>query len=155
MLLSDYLSPDRVFCKLDCKDKPDLINKLVERLQKSCPSIKKEEAVSNLLEKEGVFSTGVGGGVAIPHAVVSGLEKTVMAVASLENGIDYKSVDNEPVKLVFLLLSPQGRTREHIKLLARIVRLCFERDFVEEMEAASDPRALYDMVTAKDASNPD
>lgn len=133
--------------------KADLIGKLVDMVMESVPSLDKEAAVANLLEKEGVFSTGVGGGIAIPHAVVPTIDRTYLVVAQLKYGLDYKSVDNAPVHIVFMLLSPEGKTHEHIKLLARIARLCFHREFVDQMKAAGCGRELYKMIVGEDGKH--
>ena len=155
MYLKDYMSESRVFCAVKCTDKTTLINQLVDMVKESLPDLDKETAICNLLEKEGVFSTGVGGGIAIPHAVVPGIDKTYLAIAQIKEGIDYKSVDNAPVYIVFMLLSPEGRTHEHIKLLARISRLCFHHEFVEQMKAAVCDDGLYDMIINEDARHPE
>lgn len=155
MYLKEYLSEDRVFCEVECTNKPDLIGKMVDLVVKSVPDLDKEMAIHNLLEKEGVFSTGVGGGIAIPHAVVPTVDKTYLAVSQLKCGIDYKSVDNQPVFLVFMLLSPEGKTHEHIKLLARISRLCFHHGFVENMKGAVTSADLYEMIIEEDSKHTD
>lgn len=155
MYLRDYVSEDRVFCAVECMTKPDLISKMVDMVKKSVPKLDKELAVKNLLEKEGVFSTGVGGGIAIPHAVVPTIDKTYLAIAQLKCGIDYNSVDNEPVYIVFMLISPEGKTHEHIKLLARISRLCFRHEFVIQMEDAPNSDSLYKMIVDEDAKHTD
>jgi len=153
MILEEYLSEDRVFCAVGCKGKPELIDKMVDMIKASVPKLDKEMAVSNLLEKEGVFSTGVGGGIAIPHAVVPTIDRTFLSIAQLKEGIDYKSVDNQPVCLVFMLLSPEGKTHEHIKLLARIARLCFRHEFVDQMKGAGSAKELYKIIVDEDMAH--
>ena len=153
MYLKDYLSEDRVFCEIKCMTKAELINKMVDKIRETVPDLDKALAVHNLLEKEGVFSTGVGGGIAIPHAVVPTIDKTYLAVAQLGCRLDYKSVDNQPVQVIFMLLSPEGKTHEHIKLLARIARLCFYHEFVNQMIAAGSERELFKMIIDEDAKH--
>lgn len=155
MYLRDYFSEDRVFSEVKCVTKPELINSMVDMIKKSVPKLDKELAIKNLLEKEGVFSTGVGGGIAIPHAVVPTVDRTYLSIAQLRCGIDYKSVDNKQVFIVFMLISPEGKTHEHIKLLARISRLCFKHEFVGQMKDAPDSKRLYDMIVTEDAKHPD
>lgn len=155
MRLKDYISEDRIFCSVECISKPDLIGRMVDMIKESVPALDKNLAATNLLEKEGVFSTGVGGGIAIPHAVIPNIDKTYLAIAQLKCGIDYKSVDSEPVRLVFMLLSPEGKTHEHIKLLARIARLCFDHTFVAQMKAAASRRELYKMIISEDLKHPE
>ena len=151
MYLRDYLSEDRVFSEVECMTKADLINSMIDMIKESVPELDKEMAVKNLLEKEGVFSTGVGGGIAIPHAVVPTVDRTYLSVAQLKFGMDYKSVDKAPVFIVFMLISPEGSTREHIKLLARISRLCFRPEFVGQMKDVPNSSILYDMIVREDA----
>lgn len=155
MFLKDYLSEDRVFCEVECVSKSELINEMVDMIKEKMPALDKGPAVNNLLEKEGVFSTGVGGGIAIPHAVVPGIDKTYLSIAQLKCGLDYKSVDSQPVFIVFMLLSPEGKTHEHIKLLARIARLCFRHEFVDQMKSAAESKQLYDMIIEEDSKHPE
>lgn len=150
MYLNEYIAEDRVYCLNECISKKDLITQMVDKVKETISDLDKEQAIHNLLEKEGVFSTGIGNGIAIPHAVVQGIEKTYLAIAQLKCTIDYKSVDSKPVSLVFMLLSPEGRTHEHIKLLARISRLCFNHEFIDQMNAAGDSHELYEMIIKED-----
>ena len=155
MYLKDFIAEERVFCIKECTTKSGLIDKMVDMMKGTLPSLNKEDAVHNLLEKEGVFSTGVGGGIAIPHAVVPSVDKTYLSIAQLKCGLDYSSVDNAPVFLVFMLLSPEGRTHEHIKLLARIARLCFKHEFVALMKAATNKDELFKMIIDEDSRHPE
>ena len=153
MYLKEYIAESRVFCAVKTTDKAELINKMVDMMKESLPKLDKDIAIHNLLEKEGVFSTGVGNGIAIPHAVVPGIDKTHLSVAQLQTSIDYNSVDNVPVQLIFMLLSPEGRTHEHIKLLARIARLCFHHEFVDQMQKAKTNAELYGMIVEEDSKH--
>ena len=96
-----------------------------------------------LLQREKLGSTGVGNGVAIPHGKLPKLEKLVGLFARLERGIDFESLDGQPVDLVFLLLAPEGAGADHLKALARVARLLREAEVVTRLRETRDADALY------------
>ena len=99
-----------------------------------------------LLERERTHSTVMGSGLAIPHATVPGLSEPVIGVALAEEAIPFGPAGTDPVRLFFVLLSPPGREREHVKLLARICRLARHDDFVDQLEAADDDAELIRII---------
>ena len=106
--------------------------------------------VERLLERERLGSTGFGGGVAIPHGKMDGLEKVVGLVARLANPIDFQAIDGMPVDLVFVLLSPPDAGVEHLKALARVSRKLRDRAFVAKLRGANSPDALYALFAQSD-----
>ncbi len=99
--------------------------------------------VERLAERERLSSTGFGGGVAIPHGKIDGLDHVVGVFARLANPIDFNSIDDMPVDLVFLLLSPPDAGVEHLKALARVSRRLRDRGFVAKLRGAGSDDALY------------
>ena len=104
-----------------------------------------------LSEREKLGSTGLGGGVAIPHGRLAGLTRIYAMVARLPEPINYKAIDGAPVDLVFLLLSPPEAGAEHLKALARVARRFRDRRFVEKLRGAGSPDAIYALMTADEA----
>ena len=100
-----------------------------------------------LLERERLGSTGVGHGIAIPHGKLAQLTRLHGLFARLDTAVDFESVDDQPVDLVFLLLAPEGAGADHLKALARISRLLRNQAVVDKLRASDDPDALFAILT--------
>jgi PTS system nitrogen regulatory IIA component len=101
-----------------------------------------DEVAAKLMEREKILSTGIGGGVAVPHAQLPGLGRLVMAASSHPDGLDYPALDDQPVRLVFCLLGDANTTADHLAGLARLARLARRRAALEPLVAAADGRAF-------------
>ncbi len=104
--------------------------------------------VDLLATREKLGSTGFGGGVAIPHAKLPGLEQVTAVFARLAHPIDFQAVDDLPVDLVFMLLSPVDAGATHLKALARVSRRLRDKPFLAKLRGAGSPDALYALFTA-------
>ena len=99
-----------------------------------------------LLERERLGSTGIGGGIAIPHGRLASLAQPRGLFARLANPIDFDAIDERPVDIVFLLLSPEGAGADHLKALARVSRLLRDRTLVDKLRATEKADALYALL---------
>ncbi len=134
MNLFSLLTHTTVLPNFEIGSKKDLINALVDTLEDQLESKEQVEEVRNaVLERESIMSTGVGKGLAIPHAKTKAVEENLAAFALLKEPLDFNSIDNEPVRLVFLLVGPESNNSQHIKLLSRISRLMNSGSFREEI----------------------
>ena len=111
------------------------------------------DIVSAVLERERLGSTGVGYGVAIPHASIEGLEQVRAVFARLENPLDYESIDERPVDLVVLLLAPAGASSDHLKALAHISRFMRKDELRERLRKAPDSQSLYMLLSDTHTAN--
>lgn len=152
MTLDDLLSPDAVFARLRAAGKKQLLQDLAGRMERAA-RLPERVIFEALLERERLGTTGVGQGVAIPHAKLPGLARIVGLFARLEEPIDFEAIDDQPVDLVFLLLAPEGAGADHLKALARVSRLLRHKDTVEKLRATSDPAALYALLSEPTASS--
>ncbi|MBI4665656.1 MAG: PTS sugar transporter subunit IIA [Nitrospinae bacterium] len=109
-----------------------------------------EEALAAVLAREKLGSTGIGDEVAIPHAKTAGVKELTGAFGVSKEGVEYFSVDDKPVKLVFLLLAPENSTGAHLKALARVSRLLKSERFRSRMEEAQDPSLIYPILAEED-----
>jgi fructose-specific phosphotransferase system IIA component len=123
MRISDYLSSANVFPRLQVSDKEEAIRSLSASIAKNTPGTTVDVLFQAVMERERIMSTGVGKGLAIPHGKVNGLESSEMAFAHLVQPIEYGSIDQAPVSLVFLVVGPESQSSNHIRLLSRISRL--------------------------------
>ena len=151
MHLKEFLRDDFVLLSLESRDVEGVVGEMAARATEV--GIGSEEVIgAKLLEREGVHPTVMGRGLAIPHATVPGLDRPVVGVA-LPGGdpIHFGWSDMDPVRLFFILLSPPGHEREHVKLLARICRLVRHDGFMERVEAATDPTRVTEIIRTVDA----
>ncbi|MGE4011384.1 MAG: PTS IIA-like nitrogen regulatory protein PtsN, partial [Alphaproteobacteria bacterium] len=100
-----------------------------------------------LLERERLGTTGVGHGIAIPHGKLTGLPRLIGLFARIDQPINFDAIDDQPVDLIFLLLSPEGAGADHLKALARISRLMRDRVICEKLRGSDKADALYAVLT--------
>ena len=106
-----------------------VLRRLVDRLHAVGIIGNSEDALSRLVERENVMSTGIGGGIAIPHARTPEVNRTVVVLGRSLQGVEFDAIDGEPVEVVFLILGPPESSAEHVKVLARIARLVKQPEF--------------------------
>ncbi len=136
MKISDILSEKTVAVNLDCKDKDEAINKMIDLASKSGLMIDIEKVRKCVFDREKLVSTGVGKGFAIPHGKTDEIKDIVAAFAILKEPIDFDSIDLEPVKFIFLIVGKESLLNAHIKLLSRISRLMNKDDFRDKLAEA-------------------
>ncbi len=139
---SDILSPDAVTAGLAARGKKALFQHLGTAAA-GLVGVDAKLVVDRLAERERLGSTGFGGGVAIPHGKIDGLERVVGIFVRLDQPIDFNAIDDLPVDLVFALLSPPQAGVDHLKALARVSRRLRDRPFVAKLRGAGSPDALY------------
>ncbi|MFT4074888.1 MAG: PTS IIA-like nitrogen regulatory protein PtsN [Asticcacaulis sp.] len=100
-----------------------------------------------LLDREKLGSTGVGLGVAVPHAEIRGLERMHGIFVRLDNPVDYDSIDDMPVDLIFALLAPENAGTEHLRALAKVSRVLRQKDLREQLRKTENTDALYALLT--------
>lgn len=106
-----------------------------------------------VLQRERLGSTGVGQGVAIPHARLSGMNEVVGVFARLRTPVDFESIDGRPADLIFMLLAPENAGAEHLKALARVSRLLRREDVRQRLRAAPNSDAAYAVLAGEPASD--
>ena len=121
----------------DIQGRDDLFVRLVQTFVAGDLIDNESRVVARLLEREEILSTGIGGGVAVPHAQIPGLGDLVMAASTHPQGVVYPSLDKEPVRLVFCLLGDASTAAEHLAGLARLARLARRADALDELVAAT------------------
>ncbi len=150
MRLNDYVEEDLVFVIHGPADKQSFLQQLVACVKKKKPTIDEHKLFDKLMEREEQVSTGIGHGVAVPHAVVEGLDRIVCLIALSPEGIEFQALDASPVHVTFLLLSPPGMTGSHLRLLARIARLVCRREFVSRIAKAKDASEVFALTMEED-----
>ncbi len=108
--------------------------------------VTKEDVLKGLEEREAVGTTGFGKGIAIPHCRLDAVSEFVVGVMTVPDGVDFDSLDDEPVKLFVFIVGPTSESTEHIKVLSAISRVLSNQDAVSEMVAAGSDEALYESL---------
>ena len=152
MKISDILTEDMVMTRLEGDSKDDVINALIDRVAKS-PKVKDKEKVRGaIFERESIMSTGVGNGFAIPHGKTDAVTDIVAAFAVTAHPIDYQSLDEKPVRLVFLLVGKDNLVGPHIKLLSRISRLMGKEQFRKRLLEVQTPHEVLETFRTEEAT---
>lgn len=149
MQISEVLRPEDVLSDVSARSKTKLLALLSERAAPSL-GVSKDEILGALQSRESLGSTGIGAGIAVPHAPVPGIDKPFALFVRLERPIDFEAIDDEPVDLVCLILTPPGEQAQYLKLLSSIARQLRSEEVVENIRSAVDSKQIHAMVTACD-----
>lgn len=147
---SDLLRHDTVLAGVTAANKKTLFQTLAAAA--SGPAGQDAKLLTEVLsEREKLGSTGFGGGVAIPHGKVAGLDQIVGVFARLAQPVDFQAVDDMPVDLIFAMFSPQDAGSAHLKALARVSRRLRDKGFVAKLRGAGSPDAIWALLTQDEA----
>jgi len=141
MGLSDLITTDTILPAVKASSKKQVLQVLSDKAA-AMTGREEREIFETLIQRERLGSTGIGGGIAIPHGKLAGLDRIFALFARLAKPVDFEAPDEQPVDLVFLLLAPEGAGADHLKALARIARLLREPGIVAKLRASSDRSAL-------------
>ncbi|TAL70644.1 MAG: PTS sugar transporter subunit IIA [Bacteroidetes bacterium] len=123
MKLEEIIAVDSIETNIEVQDKNELLSKMVDLAYKSGKVINKNEALKDIHEREKLMSTGIGKGIALPHAKTNSVEDTVGSFVILKKPVDFESLDGEPVSIVFLLLGRESNVGLHLRILSKISRI--------------------------------
>jgi PTS system nitrogen regulatory IIA component len=151
MEIADLLSPDAVLAHVKATTKKQVLQEMAHKAA-MLTQLPERRIFETLTEREKLGSTGMGQGIAIPHGRVAGVEKMTGLFAQLDHPVDFDSMDDQPVDLVFLLLAPEGAGADHLKALARVSRLLRNQTICEKLRAAPQAATLYALLTEPSAA---
>ena len=152
MRLIDLLDAARVRVPLGARRKDELLRELVDLVMGPEPDGRSEEVLRAVLERETVLSTGIGGGVAIPHAKTDAVSSLRIAAGRTAEGVEFDALDGEPVRLCFLLVGPESEAGAHVKALSRIARVVRRQSVREQLEQAQTPEEFLRVLDAAEAA---
>ncbi|MCX7926812.1 MAG: PTS sugar transporter subunit IIA [Candidatus Omnitrophica bacterium] len=152
MRIMDFLSKQAITADLKASRKEDAIRELVDLLINAGEIDKANRAkvIAAIMERESLGSTAIGQGIAIPHAKTDCVSKLVAALALSKKGVDFDSLDGEPVYIFFLLLAAQDSAGPHLKALARISRLFKDKFFRDNLRNATNEKQILDIIAQED-----
>jgi len=152
MEITEILKPDSVFANLKAGSKKQALQELAQYAARITGA--QERAIFDvLLERERLGTTGVGNGIAIPHGKLAQLEKLQGMFVRLEVPVDFESIDDQPVDLIFLLLAPEEAGADHLKALARVSRLLRDKSMCEKLRGTEEADALYALLSETAQTN--
>jgi mannitol/fructose-specific phosphotransferase system IIA component (Ntr-type) len=132
-----FLRKRLIFDVIEAGDKVQFLNDIIERIADRMEIFDRGALAGGILEREGITSTGIGGGVAVPHAYLPELKTMIVAIARVPAGLDFDAIDGIPVRLAILLAGPSSAENLHLRLLARIAKLMSHANFCNGVMAAS------------------
>ncbi len=153
MKLTDILCFEAVIPQLESRDRDGVIAELVGALDKAgkLGKAKAEEVTGAVIARENEASTGIGKGVAVPHVKHAAIEDVVAVIGGSSEGIDFSSLDKQPVHSVILLLSPEGNPDKHLQAMENIFRNLQKDDFRKFLRQATTVKEIKEAIEDHDA----
>jgi len=152
--IADYAAADLVATGLEAHTKDQLLEQMVGMLVRSRRVPTSDVLMQELLKREHIMSTGIGGGIALPHALSNDVRDLVMVFAHTREPIDFQALDGHPVDLVFMLVGPKSASSIYLKLLARVSRLLQNEDFKQRLRRAGTPEQVLEIFGGEDLELP-
>lgn len=152
MLLSELLTAARVKVPLGSRTKGEVLRELVELVAADNADADVEAILTSVREREEVLSTGIGGGIAIPHGKSPHVDHLTLVAGVASDGIDFDALDGKPVQLFFLLVGPESSSGAHVKTLSRLSRLLRREDLRAQLANATSADAFVRVIRTSEAA---
>jgi nitrogen PTS system EIIA component len=154
MRIVDFLSSEAIIPSLKAMSQKEVLEELVAPIARAHPNVNIELLIRILNEREGLGSTGIGGGIAIPHGKCDGIDAIKASFGKSIQGIDFNAMDDKPAHLFFLLLAPKHSAGEHLKALARVSRLFRDPIFKSGLQKAESAKEIHHLIEETDMHLP-
>lgn len=149
MKICEVLQPETILADMKALDKKDVLEELVDSVA-SVADIDRKELVRVLMDRERLGSTGIGGGIAIPHGKLKNLQSLILGLGLSRRGVNFDSIDNRPAHIFFLLITPEDSTSLHLKILARISKMLKDDVFKEKLMNANNTNEIFNILKDED-----
>ena len=149
MKILDVLQKESIVSDLKSQDKKGILEELVAPIT-SITGVNNKDLVRVLMDREQLGSTGIGGGIGIPHGKLKQLESLALGFGRSRKGVDFESMDNQPTHIFFLLVTPENSTGLHLKMLARISKILKHDQFKEKLLNASNTDEIFSIIKEED-----
>jgi len=149
MKILDVLKKEAIISDLKSRDKKGILEELVDPIA-IITEINHKDLVRVLMDREKLGSTGIGGGIGIPHGKLKQLESLALGFGLSRKGVDFESMDNQPTHIFFLLVTPENSTGLHLKMLARISRILKHDNFKEKLLNATSSDEIFSIIKEED-----
>lgn len=144
---SQYLSPDLV-AFLDVANRDEALKKLVELAAAKGKLLDKDEFYQAILEREKIVSTGIGMGIAIPHAKLAGYDDFFIIIGILPKGVDWHAMDGSPVRLIFLIAGPDDKQTQYLQLLSALTVAIKDEEKRKALLLEKSPEKIVELFKA-------
>ena len=148
--ISSLTTEQSIHCKQQYSSKKRVLEAISELLAEGQKRLSPNKIFEILLNRERLGSTALGKGIALPHGRIENIEKPIIAILTLENGVDFEAPDEQPVDIIFALLVPIECNEKHLQLLAALASLFNESDFREKIRGASEPIDIIQTLESAD-----
>lgn len=145
MQLSDVLSKDCTKSSVQCKSKKRALEIICDIVSNQT-GLNANELFESILSREKMGTTGIGNGIAIPHARIKSTDKAVAVLLQCETPIEFDSIDNRPVDLLFALLVPESQCKEHLQTLSKMAERLNDKQVLKQLRNATSDNELYDIM---------
>ena len=152
MSLNDLISPQAVIPALKANSKKQALIEISEKAA-TLSGLDSREVLDALIQRERLGSTGIGGGIAIPHGKLAKCTRIFGVFARLEKPIDFEALDDAPVDLMFLLIAPENAGADHLNALSRAARVLRDQSLVATLRSTRDPSAIYSILVRSPTPN--
>ena len=142
MNIHGLLKEEHIFLDIEPGDKRSVLEEIVSELKKKGLISKEKGVVDELLKREGLGSTSLEKGIAVPHALIEKIDKPLLALALIKKGINFEPADKTPTYIILLLLGSKDNPGSQLRLLAHICRMVKETKFVEKAKKAKSSREI-------------
>ncbi len=146
MKIVDFLFEDSIIIGMKNREKEAALEELLVALENAGRIKDRKKILEALIEREKLGSTGIGQGIAVPHAKTNQINNLVAALGISQKGISFEALDGEPVNIIFLVLAPAKATGIHLKALAKIARLLKDKVFRQSLKTASSPSEALKII---------
>lgn len=146
MKVSNYLLPDQIHLDIKLPDKMSVLRFISQAFLKNKVVRDAEKVYQALMKREELMSTGIGGGISIPHALTPEVEDVAIILIQLRPGIPFQALDNRPVDIIIGLAVPENETTMHLRALAGISGLCKKPGMLREIRSAQDSGVLWQKI---------
>lgn len=144
--ISNFLKPDAILMEMAARNKLEAIQALVDFMVERKITGNRDELYNALAKRENLESTGIGDGIAIPHARTDAVADLTLVFARAPEGIDFSAIDGKPSHIIFLIASPENKKSEYIIALAKLSRLLRKQSVRERLRNASGPGEIIAII---------
>jgi len=149
MKILDVLQKESIISDLKSQDKKGILEELVAPIAR-ITGVNHKDLVRVLMDREQLGSTGIGGGIGIPHGKLKQLESLALGFGLSRKGVDFESMDNQPTHIFFLLVTPENSTGLHLKMLARVSRILKHDQFKAKLLSATNTDEIFSIIKEQD-----
>ncbi len=152
MFPANFIDQERIGCQVEANSKKRVLEHLGNLLAQTLPGLTQDLIFDRLLERERLGSTGLGQGIALPHARMKEVQQAYGAFVQLKNGVEFDAFDNQPVDLAFALLVPESATEEHLQLLAALASMFSNPKVCADLRESASPNEVLHKILDWEAS---